>query len=111
MRLRVNAFLDYQRKKYRTWLRVKIPAENTRKTTKNAVVTLLAYWNEVKAKDERVKNTESLEKISKKELNKLPANFRPNAKKQNGESYKKSALMGIRFGLQRHFLLKREFDI
>ena len=33
------------------------------------------------------------------------------AKKQNGDSYKKSALMGIRFGLQRHFLLKREFDI
>ena len=35
----------------------------------------------------------------------------PNAKKQNGDSYKKSALMGIRFGVQRHFLLKREFDI
>ena len=33
------------------------------------------------------------------------------AKKQNGDSYKKSALMGKRFGLQRHFLLKREFDI
>ena len=30
--------------------------------------------------------------------------------KQNGDSHKKSALMGIRFGLQRHFPLKREFD-
>ena len=33
-------------------------------------------------------------------------NFTPNAKKQNADSYKKSALMGIQFGLQRHFLLK-----
>ena len=39
------------------------------------------------------------------------ANFCSIAKKQNGDSYKKSALMGIRFGLQRHFLLKRKFDI
>ena len=59
----------------------------------------------------RVKSTESLEIISKKELNEHLANFWPNAKKQNGDSYKKSALMGIRFGLQRYFLLKREFDI
>lgn len=58
-----------------------------------------------------MKNIESLEKIPKKELNGLLANFWPNAKKLNGDSYKKSALMGIRFGLQRHFLLKREFDI
>ncbi|KAK2549950.1 hypothetical protein P5673_029555, partial [Acropora cervicornis] len=86
-------------------------SENTRKATKNAVVTFLAYWNEVKPENERVKNTESLEKLPKKELNELLANFWPNAKKQNGDSYKKSALMGIRFGLQRHFLLKREFDI
>ena len=86
-------------------------AENMRKATKNAVVTFLAYWNEVKPDDEQVKNTESLEKIPKKELNELLANFWPNAKKQNEDSYKKSALMGIRFGLQRHFLLKRELDI
>jgi len=75
-------------------------SENMRKATKNAVVTFLAYWNEVKPEDERVKNTESLEKIPKKELNELLVNFWPNAKKQNGDSYKKSALMGIRFGLQ-----------
>ena len=55
-------------------------SENTRKATKNAVVTFLAYWNEVKPEDERVKNTESLEKIPKKELNELLANFWPNAK-------------------------------
>ena len=86
-------------------------SENTRKATKNAIVTFLAYWNEVNPVDKRVKNTESLEKIPKKELNELLATFWPNAKKQNGDSYKKSALMGIRFGLQRHFLLKTEFDI
>ena len=74
-------------------------SENTRKATKNAVVTFLAYWNEVKPEDERVKNTESLENIPKKELNEPLANFWPNAKKQNGDSYKKTALMGIRFGL------------
>ena len=66
-----------------------------KKATKNAVVTFLAYWNEAKPKDERVKNTESLEKIQKKELNELLANFWLNTKKQNGDSYKKSALMGI----------------
>ena len=48
-------------------------SENTTKATKNAVVTFLAYWNEVKPEDERVKNTESLEKILKKELNELLA--------------------------------------
>ena len=71
----------------------------------------MAYWNEVKPEDKRVKRTESLEIIPKKELNELLVNFWPNAKKQNGDSYKKSALMGIQFGLQRHFLLKREFDV
>ena len=38
--------------------------ENTRKATKNAVVTFLAYWNEVKQENERVKNKESLRKNS-----------------------------------------------
>ena len=31
-------------------------------------ITFLAYWNEVKPEDERVKSTESLEIIPKKEL-------------------------------------------
>ena len=58
-----------------------------------------------------VKNTESLEKISKNELNELTTNFWPNARKKNGDNYKKTALMGLGFGLQRHFLLNRDFDI
>ena len=86
-------------------------SENTRKATKNAVFTFLAYWNKVEPDNEQVESTESLEIIPKKELNELLANFWPNVKKQNGDSYKKCALMGIRFSLQRHFLLKREFDI
>ena len=80
-------------------------SENTRKAT------FLAYWNKVEPDNERVESTESLEIISKKEMNELLANFWQNAKKQNGDSNKNSALMGIRFGLQRHFLLKREFDM
>ena len=83
-------------------------SENTRKATKNAVVKFLAYCNEVKPEEGPVKNKESLEKIPKNELNELLANFWPNATKKNGDSYKKSALMGIRFGLQTHFLQKRE---
>ena len=71
----------------------------------------MAYWNEVKPEEEPMKNTESLEKIPKKELNELLANFWPNSKKMYRDSYKKSALMGIRLGLQRQFLLKREFDL
>ena len=63
-------------------------SENTRKATKNAAVTFLAYWNEVKPEDERVKNTESLEKLPKKKFNELLPNFWPNAKKQNGDTYK-----------------------
>ena len=42
--------------------------------TKHAVVRLLAEWNEV---------PKSVEKIPKKELNELLANFWLNAKKQN----------------------------
>ncbi len=54
-------------------------SENTRKATKNVVVTFLAYGNKVKPEGERVKSTESLEIIPKKKLNELIANFWPNA--------------------------------
>ena len=36
-------------------------SENTRKASKNAVVTFLAYWNEVKPENEPVKSTDSPE--------------------------------------------------
>ena len=35
----------------------------------------------------------------------------PTQRKRSETATRKSALMGIRFGLQRHFLLKGEFDI
>jgi len=41
-------------------------SENTRKATKNAVVTFQAYWNEVKPENEWVRNTESLEIIRRR---------------------------------------------
>ena len=61
--------------------------------------------------EEPVKNAESLEKMSKNELNELLTNFWPNARKKNGDNYKNTACMGLRFGLQKHFLLKRDFNI
>ena len=64
MRLKENAFLDSRSEEEIQNLIGGKNYENTRKATKNAVVTLLAYWNEVKPENERVKNTESLEKNS-----------------------------------------------
>ena len=70
-------------------------SENTRKAAFNADVTFLAYWNKVKPQDEKARNTGQAEIIPKKELNELLENFWPNAKKQYGDSYRMSALMGI----------------
>ena len=86
-------------------------SENTQKSTKNAVATLIAYCNEISPEESPPKDAEYLEKLSKEELNELLTAFYPNARKKNGENYKKSALMGLRFGLQRHFLLKKNVDI
>ena len=41
-------------------------SENTREATKNAVVTFLAYWNEVKPENEKAKNTKSLENFRRR---------------------------------------------
>ena len=57
-------------------------SENTSKATKNAVATFLAFCNEV-TPEEPVKNRESLEKISKNELNELITNFWPKVRKKN----------------------------
>jgi len=51
------------------------------------------------------------DEISKEELNELLVDFYPNAREKTGGHYKKSAFSSIRFGLQRHFMLKREFNI
>ncbi|CAB4045568.1 Hypothetical predicted protein, partial [Paramuricea clavata] len=86
-------------------------SENTQKSTKNAVGTLIAFCNEISPEESPPKDVEYLENLSKEELNELLTAFFPNARKKNGENYKKSALMGLRFGLQRHFLLKKNVDI
>ena len=86
-------------------------SENTRKSTKNAVATLIAFCNEISPGESPPKDVDYLEELSKEELNELLAAFYPNARKKNGENYKKSALMGLRIGLQRHFLLKKNTNI
>ena len=68
-------------------------SENTRKATKNAVVTFLTYWNEVKPEDEPVKSTESLEIIPKKELNELSGEFLAEREETEWGQLKKPALM------------------
>ena len=55
---------------------------------KKSLIVEQFQGNYLKPEDEPVKGTESLEIIPKKELNELLANFWPNAKKQNGDSYK-----------------------
>ena len=75
------------------------------------MATLLAFCNEISHDKSQPKDVEFLDKISKEELNEVLTLFYPNARKQDGQNYKKTALMGLRFGLQRHFLLKRNFNI
>ena len=80
-------------------------SKNTQRATKNALATLKAFC------DENDQITTDLEGVTKQELNELLISFYANARKKNGEHYKKSALMSLRFGLQRHFMSKREFNI
>ena len=80
-------------------------SENTQKAIKNALAPLLAFCNELSPNESSPKDDEYLEELSSEELNELLTAFYPNVRKKNGKNYKKSALMDLRFGLQRHFLL------
>jgi hypothetical protein len=64
-------------------------SENTQKSTKNAVATLIAYCNEISPEESPPKDAEYLEKLSKEELNELLTAFYPNARKKNGETVQK----------------------
>ena len=86
-------------------------SENTQKVTKNAVATLLAFCNKISPNESSPRDDKYLEELSSEELNELLTAFYPNAWGKNGENYKKSALMGLRFGLQRHFLFKKNVNI
>ena len=70
-------------------------------TIRVAVATLIVFCNEISPGDSPPKDVDYLEELSKEELNELLATFYPNARKKNGKNYKKSAHMGLRFGLQR----------
>ena len=61
--------------------------------------------------EKNLDKTQDFDEISKAELNELLVDFYPNARKKSGGHYKKTALSSTRFGLQRHFMLKREFNI
>ena len=81
-------------------------SKNTQLVTKTALTTFRAFCEE-----KHPDKTQDFHEISKEELNELLVDFYPNARKKTGGHYKKSALSSIRFGLQRHFMLKREFNI
>ena len=55
--------------------------------------------------------TQDFDEISKEELNELLGRLLCLCKEKTGGHYKKSALSTICCGLQRHFMLKGEFDI
>jgi predicted adenine nucleotide alpha hydrolase (AANH) superfamily ATPase len=74
------------------------------------MATLLAFCNAISPNESPPKNTEYINEMSKEKLNELLITFYPNARKKNGGNYKKSALMGSKFGLERHFFLKRNFN-
>ena len=81
-------------------------SKNTQLVTKTALTTFRAFCAE-KHPDKR----QDFDEISKEELNELLVDFYPNARKKRRGHFKKWALSSIRFGLQRHFMLKREFNI
>ena len=75
------------------------------------MATLPAFCNEISPNESLPRDDKYLEELSSEERNELFTAFYPNVREKNGENYKKSALMGLRFGLQRHFLLKKNVNI
>ena len=79
-------------------------AINTRKAMESAMRTLKAYVNE--------KNiTFEPECVSKDELNTILEKFFVEARKENGDHYKKSGLQSIRAGIYRYFKQNRGFEV
>lgn len=79
-------------------------SENTKRATKTAVKILRDYMTE-KGYDPR------FEKLDKRALNNVLRKFYVEARKKNGDLYKKSALSCIRFGINRHLQYRRNVDI
>ena len=102
---KVQRFADLSREEIAGLIEGK-ESKNTQLVTKTALNTFRAFCGE-----KHPDKTQDFEKISKEELNELLVDFYPNARKKTGGHYKKSALSSIRFGLQRHFMLKRQFNI
>ena len=102
---KVQRFADLSRKEIAGLVDGK-DSKKLQLVTKTALTTFRAF-SEEKHRDK----TQDFDEISKKELNELLVDFYLNARKKSGGHYKKSALSSIRFGLQRHFMLTREFNI
>ena len=81
-------------------------SKNRQLMTKTALNTFRAFCGE-----RQPDRTQDFDEISKEELNELLVDFYRNARKKTGGHYKKSDLSSIQFGLQRHFMLKRQFNI
>ena len=96
---KVQRFADLSREEIAGLIEGK-DSKNTQLVTKTALNTFRAFCGE-----------KHPDKTSKEELNELLVHFYTNARKKTGGHYKKSVLSSIRFGLQRHFMLKREFNI
>ena len=70
-------------------------AKNTRRATESAVGTFKSYLRE--------KNlSESFESLSNDDLDKVLCKFYTEVRTENGELYKKSSLISIRHGINRH---------
>ena len=79
-------------------------SENTKRATKTAVKILRDYMAE-KGYNPR------FEDLDKRALNNVLRKFYVEARKKNGDLYKKSALSCIRFGINRHLQYRRNVDI
>ena len=79
-------------------------AENTKKSTKAAVKCFKDFLREVG-------ENEQFEDLGSEDLDKLLQKFYHGARKTNGELFKKTAMQGIRYGLNRYTKDAMSFDI
>ena len=79
-------------------------AINTRKATESAMRTLTAY-----VKEKNIDFDPSV--VTKTGLNTILERFFVEARKENGEHYKKSGLQSLRAGIHRYFKQNRGFEM
>ena len=85
-------------------LKKKTVRKNTTSVTNTSVNTFKKFCKQVNC-------SKTLEELTKEELNSLLKRFYAGARKENGEVYKMTAFNALRYGLQRHFLELKSWDI